>query len=71
MDVTKLKIPSTGPRLLMSVPEAAAALGVCRATVFALIASGAIASIKVGRRRLIPVATLWTWVQARTEQHRP
>lgn len=46
-------------KLLVSVwPEAAEVLGVGRSTAFDLVASGQLASVRVGRRRLVPVSAL-------------
>lgn len=53
-----------GGRLLLSVPEAAAALGVARSGVYSLISSGELATVKLGRRRLVPVAALQSFVAA-------
>ncbi len=47
-----------GEKLLLSIPEAAALLGVSRSTLYLLIASGAIRTKLLGRRRLIPRAAL-------------
>jgi excisionase family DNA binding protein len=38
--------------------EAAELLGVCRDTVYVLMRSGRLRSVKVGRARLIPVASI-------------
>ncbi|PWU44510.1 excisionase [Micromonospora globispora] len=38
--------------------EAAALLGVCRDTVYVLMRSGRLRSVKLGRARLIPVASI-------------
>jgi len=38
--------------------EAAAMLGVCRDTVYVLMRSGRLRSVKLGRARLIPVAAI-------------
>jgi excisionase family DNA binding protein len=43
-----------------SIPEAAEQLGVCRASVYKLIADGRLNPIKVGARRLIPDAQIAT-----------
>ncbi|MEX2556343.1 MAG: helix-turn-helix domain-containing protein [Actinomycetota bacterium] len=43
---------------LLSVPDAAAALGVGRTTVFAMIAAGKIPSVTLGRRRLVPATAI-------------
>ena len=42
-----------GPKLLLSVPEAAQLLGVSKRTVFLLLASGDLARRKVRRRTMI------------------
>ena len=46
--------PSTVPRVLR-VEEAAQLLGIGRSLAYDLIRSGQLRSIKIGRRRLIPV----------------
>lgn len=38
---------------LLSVPQTAKAIGVCRATLYDLFRQGVIQSVKVGRRRLV------------------
>lgn len=53
-----------GP-LLNSVPEAAAQLRVSRACLYELIGSGALRSVHVGRRRLIPQSALHEFVAQR------
>ena len=45
----------TVPRLLMTVPEAAEALAISRSKLYELLASGAIASIRIDGSRRIPV----------------
>ena len=42
------------PRVLLSVEEAAATMNVGRTTVYALIKTGELESVKVGRRRVVP-----------------
>lgn len=44
------------PRMALGVAETAALLGVSRTTVHALLRSGRLRSVKIGARRLIPVA---------------
>jgi len=46
------------PKLLVHVDEASDALSIGRTRIFALMASGELASVRVGRSRLIPVAAL-------------
>lgn len=50
-------------KLLLSAEEAASRLGVGRTTIFELLAAGDLQSLKIGRRRLIPVAALAAFVQ--------
>jgi excisionase family DNA binding protein len=53
---------ATSPKLLLTVQEAAAALSVGRTTVYEALASGRLASVKVGRSRRIPMAALEVFV---------
>lgn len=53
------------PPLLLSTVEAAALLGINRSTVFELLASGDITSVKIGRRRLISRQALAEFIAAR------
>jgi excisionase family DNA binding protein len=53
-----------GDRLLVSIPEAAKALGVSRTVAYNLISSGDLTTVTIGRRRLVPVATLKDFVKA-------
>jgi excisionase family DNA binding protein len=56
-------------KLAYSIDEAIEAIGLGRTTVFELMASGELESVKVGRRRLIPSEALKDYVQRlRTEQ---
>lgn len=56
------------PRLLLTPVEAAAALGVSRTRIFALLATGAIESVQVGRSRRIPVSALEEFVTRLRQQ---
>ena len=57
--------------LLLTVPDAAAALGLGRSTVYQLVMTGAIPSLTVGRARRIPAAALDQFVAERlAESHR-
>lgn len=42
------------PELLLTIPEAASDLGVCRSIVYRLLWDGAIRPVKIGRRIFIP-----------------
>lgn len=46
------------PRLAYRVPEAAQALGLCRASIYNMITRGEIRTVKIGRSTLIPAAEL-------------
>lgn len=54
------------PDRLLSVDEAAAALGIGRSRLYDEIASGRCRSIKVGRRRLIPSGAISAYVADRS-----
>jgi excisionase family DNA binding protein len=61
--------PSTvasGPRLLLTPEGAAARLAVGRTTVYALLASGRLKSVQIGRSRRVPVSELGAFVAALT-----
>ena len=51
-----VKPPSTDDAVMLSVPEAAERLGIGTTKVKQLIASGQLASVTIGRRRLVPAA---------------
>jgi len=48
----------SGERRAYRIDEAAAAIGLSRSTLYKLIAAGTLRSVKVGGRRLVPVASL-------------
>jgi excisionase family DNA binding protein len=50
-------------RLLFTPEHAAARLDVGRTTVYALIASGELQSVKIGRSRRVPAAALEAYVE--------
>lgn len=49
-------------RLAVRVEEAAEMLGLGRSTVFELLKDGSLASIKVGKRRLIPIQEITAFI---------
>jgi len=60
-----MSVPSqTYLRLLLTIPEAAQALGVSRSILYQLVLAGDIASIKIGRSRRIPTFELEKYVSA-------
>jgi excisionase family DNA binding protein len=52
-------------RLLLTVPEAARALGLCRSVVYELLLCGDLRSVKIGRARRIPLSVLEDFVARR------
>ncbi len=52
-------------KLLLTIPEAAESLGVCRSIVYDLVLTGQLASIKIGRARRVPVTALQEFVAQR------
>jgi len=52
----------TPPRWLLPIPAAAAALGVGRSMLYELAARGDLEIVRVGRRALVPVASLDAFV---------
>lgn len=49
---------TTTPRLMLTAEQAAEALGIGRTTMFALIKSGEIQSVRIGRLRRVPAAAV-------------
>jgi excisionase family DNA binding protein len=52
------------PARLLSIIAAAKALGVSRNTVFALLSSGKLGYVRIGRRRLVPADTIENFISA-------
>ena len=51
-------------RLCLSVEETAKCVGVSKPTIWAEISSGRLAVVRVGRRALVPVASIRAWLRA-------
>jgi excisionase family DNA binding protein len=51
------------PRVLLSLPEAAAALAIGRNTLLGLIERGELPTVRIGRSVRIPVSALETWAE--------
>lgn len=58
-----MSLPTIGSRLLYTVPDAAAQLSVSERKVRDLVADGAIDSVLIGRRRLIPHDALAAYIE--------
>lgn len=58
------------PRLLLSVPEAARALGIARSSLYVLMDRHELTSVSIGRRRLLPARALVEYVDRLVERSR-
>ena len=58
----------TGPDRLLSVTEAADALGLGRSLAYGEIQAGRLRTLKVGRRRLVPTAAVAAYIIARSAE---
>ena len=55
------------PRLALTVPEAAAAVGVSPRLVWGALSAGELRGIRLGRRRIILIEDLRAWLSSRVE----
>jgi excisionase family DNA binding protein len=62
-DETTQAATASGPRLLLTVREAAHALGVGRSTAYELITAGELEVVHIGRACRIPVAVVEAYVE--------
>lgn len=58
------------PQILLSVPEAARALGIARSSVYVLMDRHELTSVSIGRRRLLPARALEEYVERLVERSR-
>lgn len=61
---------NSGARLLLDVLAAARLLSVGRTTMFALLKSGEIESVKIGALRRVPLAALDAYTARKASEHR-
>ena len=54
--------PAADPRLAVSPTEAARLAGIGRTTLYEALSSGALRSLKIGKRRLITIEALKDWL---------
>ncbi|KPM52729.1 hypothetical protein ACG83_24960 [Frankia sp. R43] len=58
-------------KLLLTTDEAAETLGIGRSTLYDLIRSGKLRTVKIGRRRLVPAAALADAINTLLEESEP
>ncbi len=58
-------------KLLLSVDQASEVIGLGRSVTYEKIMAGEIASVKVGRRRLIPASALAAWAERQVSEQVP
>jgi excisionase family DNA binding protein len=51
------------PRVVLTVEQAADALGIGRILMYELVGTGAVESVRIGRLRRIPTEALWDYVE--------
>jgi excisionase family DNA binding protein len=68
---TGSNVIAAGSARLLSVIETARELGISRSVVYELLASGALRSAKIGRRRLIPREAVEKFIAGLAPQARP
>lgn len=61
-DTTAKHEPTASPRLTMTVPEVAAALGISRNHAYWMVAMGKIPARRLGRRYLVGRSALEQWL---------
>ena len=71
MTVTNDPLTGAGPRLLLTVPEAAAALAISRSKLYELLAAGLVRSVRIDGSRRIPVEALEAYVAGLLDQEKP
>jgi excisionase family DNA binding protein len=59
------------PRELLRVEDAAARLAIGRTTMFALLKSGAVASLKLGSLRCVPADAIAAYIDGLPAAHQP
>jgi len=62
MGTTTVQRRSEVPKVLLTIEQAAEAMGLGRTVMYELVMRGEVCSIKVGRKRRVPVAALQEYV---------
>jgi excisionase family DNA binding protein len=60
--------PGSADKVLLTTDEAAERLGVGRSTLYTLIRSGTLRTVKIGRRRLVPITAIPELIQSLLEE---
>lgn len=68
MTATSVQLAGAGSRLLLTAPEAAAALAISRSKLYELLAAGLIRSVRIDGSRRIPVEALEVYVTRLIDQ---
>ena len=58
---------NTTNRVLLTVADAVEATSLSRSTIYEMIKSGELPTVKVGKRRLVPTASLQAWADSLTQ----
>lgn len=65
------QVQPTPIKLLLTMDEAARALGLGRALLYTLVMKKQIASVKIGRARRVPVSALETFISQQLQSEEP
>jgi excisionase family DNA binding protein len=60
-------LPIDPERLLLKAPEVARRLGLARSTVYEMMASGEITTVRKGRAVRVPVHAITKWIESNTQ----
>lgn len=59
---------NAGPAIAASIPESARIVGVSRSLIYKMLNEGRLPSVKIGRRRVIPIEALRAFIEAQTQK---
>jgi excisionase family DNA binding protein len=71
MTMPSTQVTGVGPRLLLTVPEAATALAISRSKLYELLAAGLVRSVRIHGSRRVPFEALETYVASLLDQEDP
>lgn len=64
--VARAAAAPSAPERLLSIDEAARALGIGRTALYSELAAGRVRSVKIGRRRLVPASAVIEFIAERS-----